>query len=1064
MKDYIKTLHLLFLLLPLYNYAQKGEVYFASHPSISPDGKTIVFSYEGDLWRLDEGQKVAMRLTGMEGEETYPRISPDGQWIAFTGSQYGGQDIFLIPIDGGEIQQLTFHEASDEVDSWSWDSQHIYFTSDRENSFTAFKVNVKGGTPRRLFDNYFNTVHDVVEHPSAGELFFNETWESARFASRKGYKGAYSPDIESYNPSTGEFKKYTDYEGKEMWTTIDQAGKVYFVSTEANGEYNLYQLEEDGSQKQLTDYTSSVMHPQVSANGEKIVFVKDYQIHVYHVGSGETETLSFSVPRNPTLSKEQDFNVEGKISYFDVSSDNKKLAFVSRGELFVSDVEGKYVRQLETNPMGRVSEVSWLKDDKTLIFNQTVNGYQNWFTIAADGRGTERQLTSDTQNNRQMSLNSDKTKAVYLSGRNEVKLMDLENFSSQTLVEDELWGFYSATPHFSPDDQYVVYTAYRDFEQNVFVHDLSSGESTNITNTAVTETQPFWSPDGKSLFLSTDRTNPGYPFGTKEAHIYQMHFDRYEKPYRSDKFDELFEKDEEEDDQDKKKNKKNKEEEDEKEDEAEKVKVEINFNDLMKRLEMTSPSVGEQGNPYVIKKDEKLIVFYISNHEEGKNCLWKTVLSPFEDDQTEKIEGLENVYGFGIAQADDKYYLWADNKIHTLDPEAGKVEAIEISYQFNRNLEDEFRQMYHEMWANLEENFYNEDFHGIDWQAMRDKYAEFLPYINSRSDLRHLTDDLLGELNSSHLGFYTSGEEEKAYYDFNTLATGVQFSEDNPYQVKSVIKNSPADVKGKDIQPGDMLTKVNGEAVDTVKNREYYFTKPSGKDEVTLTLQRAGKEYEVKLHPTSYYAIRTNLYDEWIEENQQYVNEKADERIAYVHMKNMGMGSYEAFAEEMVAEGNDREALILDLRYNTGGNVHDLVLNFLSRKPYLEWKYRGGTATTQPNFSPAAKPIVLLINEQSLSDAEMTAAGFKALGLGTIIGTETYRWIIFTSGKGLVDGSFYRLPSWGCYTLDGKNLEKEGVKPDMHVTQTFKDRLDNNQPQLDRAIEEILSQLNVQGK
>jgi len=151
--------------------------------------------------------------------------------------------------------------------------------------------------------------------------------------------------------------------------------------------------------------------------------------------------------------------------------------------------------------------------------------------------------------------------------------------------------------------------------------------------------------------------------------------------------------------------------------------------------------------------------------------------------------------------------------------------------------------------------------------------------------------------------------------------------------------------------------------------------------------------------------------------------------------------------------------LIFDLRYNTGGNVHDEVLQFLSQKPYLQWKYREGALTPQPNFSPAAKPIVLLINEQSLSDAEMTATGFKELGLGTIMGTETYRWIIFTSGKGLVDGSFYRLPSWGCYTLDGQNIEKTGVAPDVFIKNTFKDRVEGKDPQLDKAIEFVLGEL-----
>jgi tricorn protease len=165
------------------------------------------------------------------------------------------------------------------------------------------------------------------------------------------------------------------------------------------------------------------------------------------------------------------------------------------------------------------------------------------------------------------------------------------------------------------------------------------------------------------------------------------------------------------------------------------------------------------------------------------------------------------------------------------------------------------------------------------------------------------------------------------------------------------------------------------------------------------------------------------------------------------------------FLEDMVSEGQQREGLILDLRWNTGGNVHDRVLQFLTQKPYLNWKFRGGKLAPQSNFGPAIKPIVLLINEQSLSDAEMTSAGFKELGLGTIIGTETYRWIIFTSGKGLVDGSFYRLPSWGCYTLDGDNLEKTGVAPDIYVEETFEDRLMGKDPQLERAIQEIMKQL-----
>jgi C-terminal processing protease CtpA/Prc len=176
-------------------------------------------------------------------------------------------------------------------------------------------------------------------------------------------------------------------------------------------------------------------------------------------------------------------------------------------------------------------------------------------------------------------------------------------------------------------------------------------------------------------------------------------------------------------------------------------------------------------------------------------------------------------------------------------------------------------------------------------------------------------------------------------------------------------------------------------------------------------------------------------------------------------MKDMGGGSLEHFMIDMTQQLQDRDALILDLRYNTGGNVHDAVLDFLSRRSYLQWKYRGGQLSRQPDFYPSDKPIILLTNEQSLSDAEMTSAGFKALHLGKIVGNETYHWIIFTSGAGLVDGSFVRLPSWGCYTLEGKDLEFSGVQPDIRVVNTFVDKISGKDPQLDAAIEEALKEI-----
>ncbi|MEP7110420.1 MAG: S41 family peptidase, partial [Ferruginibacter sp.] len=456
-------------------------------------------------------------------------------------------------------------------------------------------------------------------------------------------------------------------------------------------------------------------------------------------------------------------------------------------------------------------------------------------------------------------------------------------------------------------------------------------------------------------------------------------------------------------------------------------------------------------------KSDKSSVLFSSNHGEGRIALWKTVIEPFEQNKTEKISGTEGAGGFDIVEVSDKLFVLSGGNISKLNLEANKTDPVNISYTFRRNLSAEFDQMFYEAWAQIEENYYDEKFHGLDWEKTKVHYKQFIPYMNNRADLRILLNDMLGELNSSHQGFGTTGDDETISLNNRTMETGIIFNEQEPYKVQKIVKRSAAEKKGIDIKPGDILIKVNDEEVQTARDRNYYFTRPSLDKELRMTFSSKGRNYEVKLHPQS--GLAGNLYDEWIDNNQQRVNEKSNGRIAYGYMKNMGQGELDQFIIDMTQELGEKDALIFDLRYNTGGNVHDAVLNFLSQRSYLHWKYREGKLTPQPNFSPSDKPIILLINEQSLSDAEMTANGFKALKLGKIIGNETYRWIIFTSGISLVDNSSVRMPSWGCFTLDGKDLEKTGVQPDITVINSFEDKMNGKDPQLDRAIEEILKQL-----
>ncbi len=754
--------------------------------------------------------------------------------------------------------------------------------------------------------------------------------------------------------------------------------------------------------------------------------------------------LNISIIRNNVLPKEKDFEVRGNIAAYDVSPDGKKLAFVSRGELFVSDIDGKFIQQINRGSGERVREVKWLSDNKTVLFNQTLEGYTNWYTIRADSSSSPKQLTSDKKNNRSIVLNKKRTQAVYLCGRDEVKLMDLKTMQSKTIVKDEIWAFQSSDPGFSPNDDYVLFTAKRNFEEDIFVYNIKQNKTTNLTNTGVTESGPIWSGDGKYIYFTSQRLKPSYPFGMANARVYRLPLEKLDEPYRLDKYNELFK--------------------EEKKDTTKKAPpvdsskaLVIDMDLIMERLEQISPAIGAHFLQAVYQKGEKTTVFYTSNHGEGRNALWKTVIEPFEVNKTEKIANTDNSFGFDIVEVSDKLYVLFNGNLNKLNIDANKVDPISISYTFRRNLSKEFNQMFYEAWAQMEEGYYDDKFHGVDWKKIRDYYKQFLPHLNNRADLRVMLNDLLGELNSSHQGFGTFGDDETITLQNATMETGIIFENDDPYKVKYIARRSVADRKSIDIKPGDVLVKVNDEEVNKNKDRNYYFTVPSRDRELRLTFNRNGQLVNIKIHPQA--TLFTNLYDEWVDNNQKRVDEKGKGRIAYGYMKNMGQFELDQFIIDMTQELNKKDALIFDLRYNTGGNVHDEVLKFLSQRSYLQWKYREGQLTPQSNFSPADKPIVLLINEQSLSDAEMTSQGFKALKLGKIIGNETYRWIIFTSGIGLVDGSSVRMPAWGCYTLDGKDMEMSGVHPDILIINSFDDKLNGRDPQLDKAIEEILKQL-----
>ena len=1012
--------------------AHADNIRFASHPSLSPDGKQIYFSYDGDIYSVPVGGGQATAVITMPGVQDSPIVSPDGRWLAFSSDIQGNNDVYVVPVAGGNAVQLTFHEAPDVPVSWSPKSDWIYFESTRGSARkTTYKVAVTGGTPQLMFDGYFNTIVNLVENPRTGEFLFNESMESISFPTRKRYVGDHNPNIKSWNPKSKAYTELTDYIGKDQWPMADKDGNIYYVSDELNKESNIVKYVKGGKPLQLTSFDKSVQYPAIAFDGSAIVFLKDYEIHVLEPATGKVTVPAIRVASG-SVEVRRSF-AEQSPTAADVSPDGKKFALVIRGGLYVSDTKCKFLRKLDTPTDERVDEVAWGEDSKTIYYTRTDKGWTNVYRIAADGSAKESPVFESQNNVNSLTMNQKRDKIAFIDGSRSVMLHDVKTGTTGKVAEAEFWSFQGYSMSFSYDGQYLAFDAMHMFEPDIFLLNIKDGSLKNFTHSASVEQSPVFSPDGRYMYLLANPTSSSFPRGARNA-LYKLPLRKYDTPFKSEKVDELFR--------------------DKKDDPKKDSTVVIDFDGIHERLARVERD-GSQGNPYIYSSKGKDYILYrtMGNAAPGTYCLEIS-------DPEAKPKLVKDLAGGAFFSCKDALYCLGQGAIYKVDPAAASASKTEVKKDVEAVLGDEFSQMFYETWGVLEQNYYDVNFHGADWPAVRDYYASLLPYVRTRANLRTLITDLLGELNSSHLGFTSSGSEEKSETRIRTYGTGIVFDNASPYKVVGILADSPADRYGVDIRKGDELVAVNGVKVDKTVNREKYFSGAVASDELALTFRRGGKEIDTKVHTASFSELKTLAYKEWEEERADIVSQKTSDRVGYIHMRAMGAEDLESFLLKMHTEVYDKDALILDLRYNNGGNVHKEVIDFLRGQAHFEWAYRDFPRTSHPNVAPAGKPIVVLVNEHSLSDAEVTSNGIKTLGIAKLVGTETYRWIIFTSAVRLLDGSTCRMPAWGCYSVtDGSDLENTGVKPDIYVKNTFKDRLEGKDPQLDAAIAEVLREM-----
>ena len=1025
----MKRLMLMLATVLAFSAASGQNLRFASRPSLSPDGETLYFAYLGDIYTVAATGGRALSLVSLPGQENHPLVSPDGKWLAFSSDINGNQDVYVIPLTGGEAVQLTWHEANDFPVSWSPDSKQIYFESNRSGARrTTWRVAVTGGTPQLLFDGYFTTVVNLVENPKDGCFYFNESGESINFPTRKRYVGDHNADILSWNPKKKQYTQLTDYEGKDAWPMVDAKGTLYYVSDEGNKESNIVKYVAGGKPQQLTAFNSSVQYPRIAWNGSKIAYLLDYEIHLLDPATGKDFVPQIVVSAaDPAIRRSFDKQTPTAGA---VSPDGKKLAFAIRGFLYVTDAKGKYFQRLATPDDERVHEVVWGSDNKTLYYTRTQKGWVDLFKIAADNKGPETVVYTSEANVKSLTLSHKGDKLAFVDGSNRVMLHDVKAGATEKIADAEFWSFQQYHLSFSADDSWLAFEGMCRFEPDIFLYSLKDKKLINLTNSASTEREPVFSPDGKYLFMIASPTSSSFPRGYG-GQVFKLPLQKYDTKFKSDTYDQLFGA----------------------KPAAKDSVVRIDTNDIFDRMTPVENS-GRQMGLYLYPTKGKTLLLY-TYFSDGV----REVRALDIDDPEAKPKPVKGLMPGQFFSSKEGLYHITRGKVSKIDPMSLGVTEVPVSVSVDKTLSDEFSQMFYETWATLAQNFYDVNYHSADWTAVRDRYAAFLPYVKSRDQLRTMMADMLGELNSSHLGFSSSGAEEKTETKLHTLVTGILFDNQDPYTVAGILPESAADKVEIDVRKGDRLVAVDGVRIVPSVNREKYLSTPLQKDEVKLTFNRAGKEFDVKVHTMTPMAYRDREYKQWENNCKAKVEKDGAGKIAYIHMRAMGGGDLDDFLTKMHTYAVNRDALILDLRYNNGGNVHQEVIDFLRQKQHFQWSHRDFPKVSHPNVTPADKPIVVLVNEHSLSDAEVTSNGIQTLGIAKLVGTETYRWIIFTSSVGLIDGSSSRMPAWGCYNNAGEDLEFLGVKPDIYVKNTFKDRITGADPQLDAAIKEVLRQL-----
>jgi len=1052
-----------------------GEVFLPREPAISPDGEIVVFSFQGDLWSVTADGGRAIRLTVHEGYDSHALFSPDGRSLAYSSNRYGQNDIYLMPVEGGAPRRLTFAASGERPGAFSPDGQTLYFASRRLFEFPMgaqiHEIPVTGGTPRRVVDIFGDEVAT-----QDGETFIIA--EGRVKPQRMRYRGSYQREIYSWTRGQDPVR-LTDNRGYDMEPMVAPDGTIYWIGDDnATKTANIFAMNADGADRRpVTDFVEDgVRAASLSRDGSRLVIERETALYVVDTAGGEPRRLSIQVAAdaidNPVVIQ----NKSGEATELAVSSDGEEFAVAISGELFLLNKElgGRAVSVIPGPYRERHASFRPGSADTLLLVTDRDGEDTICLLVSADPEEENLRLARHHKLEPLTEGNTPATRPVwspqgdrilYTSGNADLRIMNADGSEDRELFAH--WGLEGYS--WSPDGRWIAVSRYdANFNSDILILPAAGGEAVNITRHPDYDENPVWSADGAMLAWNTNRHSASP--NTSEYDVYYVYLQRADDERTREEWEILAKT------RDKKPEPKATSEDPEHEDEefpfgedeksgaAPVPEVLIDFEDIHLRARRLTSLPGQEVALAIDPNGDRL---YFRARIDGKTDLFS--VDRFGEDRQEVTTGDTSPQAVALDAEGKTITLLKKGKPSWVGAEGGELKSLEFSARLVVDRPAVRLQLLDEGWRMLRDRFYDADMHGVDWPALRKKYGAWAQQVAHDVDFAAVVNFMLGELNASHMGYYPRFPAPGNYGTNGYL--GLEFAADRTAEglmVAGVLDYGPCDKVRSTVLPGDLLVSVDGQPVSGETN--LFAALENRADLPTwLTVVRDGAEVEFEVVPVNFRTLWGLNYTRMEKRNRARADELSADRVGYVHIQGMGYRNVERFEQNLFAAADGKEALVIDVRNNGGGWTTDLLLTILTQPEHAYTIARNGEIgypqTERQPFYRWSKPIAVICNQGSYSNAEIFSHAIKTIGRGPVVGMETGGNVISTDGFGNRYQGYIRLPFRGWYVWgderrpERNHKNQEGVHdlpgfiPDHVVDLTPADRLHGRDPQLEKAVE-----------